>query len=96
MSKPDSTIICKAIGRCLSNPSEKNVSAVTMHFWHLPDGDGAQPLRFLVYGIRVLSKRGISIDEASIVEWLQNETYGMARPCKAELKSMANGNRQLN
>jgi len=86
----------KDIAKVLSDPSDANVAAVTMHFWYLPDGDEFQPLRFIVIAVHVLSKRGISIDEASIVEWLQNETYGMARPCKAELKSMANGNRQLN
>ena len=86
----------KDIAKVLLDPSDANVAAVTMHFWHLPDGDDAEAARFIVYAVRVLSKRGISIDEASIVEWLQNETYGMARPCKAELKSMANGTRQLN
>ena len=81
MSKPDSTIICKAIGRCLSNPSEKNVSAVTKHFWHLPDGDDAEAARFIVYGIRALARRGKPITRESLLAYLRYETF-MASPCR--------------
>lgn len=82
MSKPDSTIICKAIGRCLSNPSEKNVSAVTKHFWHgLLDGEEEQPLRFLVYGIRALARRARPITRESLLAYLRYETF-MASPCR--------------
>lgn len=88
MSKPDSTIICKAIGRCLSNPSDANVAAVTMHFWHLPDGDEAQPLRLLVIAVRALQRRGVAINEANVINYLRHETYDMAKPCKRLLNQM--------
>ncbi len=89
MSNTDSTIICKAISRCLSNPSEKNVSAVMKRFWNgLPDGDEMQPLRFLVYGIRALQRRGEPINEENVIDYLRCETYDMTRPCKRFLKKM--------
>ena len=80
MSKPDS--ICKAIRRCLSNPSEKNVAAVTKSFWHgLPEGDEVQPTRFLTYGVRALSRRGHPITRENLLAYLRHETF-MASPCR--------------
>ena len=82
MSNPTSTTICKAISRCLSNPSEKNVSAVEKLFWRgLPDGDEAQPLRFLVYGVRALARRGKPITRESVLAYLRHETF-MAGPSR--------------
>ena len=88
MSNPTSSTICKAISRCLSNPSEKNVSNVEKFFWRgLPDGDELQPLRFLVYGVRALAHRGKPITKVNLLDYLRHETF-MASPCRKLLEEI--------
>lgn len=71
----------KDIAKVLSDPSDANVAAVTMHFWHLPDGDDEQPLRFLIYGIRALSRRGHPITRENLLAYLRHESF-LASPCR--------------
>lgn len=73
--------LSKAIKRALSDPSPQNIQGVTDWFWKLPDGDELQPLRFLVYGIRALARRGKPITGESLLAYLRYETF-MASPCR--------------
>ncbi len=84
----------KAIKCVLAAPSHENIDAAIAWFWQgLPDGDGAQATRFLIYAIRSLSKRGQPINGASILEYLKKETF-MSAPCRtlmAEINSYKKG-----
>jgi len=79
--------LSKAIKRALSDPSPQNIQGVTDWFWKLPDGDDAEAARFLVYGIRALSRRGHPITRENLLAYLRYETF-MASPCRKLLDSI--------